>query len=100
MKYVITRPIEGVSINGREYLLDENDRVIQFDSKDEARTYLHDHNISDQDMDDAMIEIIEDEQRCRVCGCTWNNACVTENGPCHWVEEVLCSACVGKEGRT
>lgn len=36
------------------------------------------------------------EQRCRVCGCTWNNACMTEFGPCYWVEDDLCSACAEK----
>lgn len=35
-----------------------------------------------------------DEQRCRVCGCTWNNAC---EGGCYWVKEDLCSACAEKE---
>ncbi|WP_206458683.1 hypothetical protein [Anaerovorax sp. IOR16] len=32
-----------------------------------------------------------DEQKCRICGCTWYNACP---GGCYWVEEDLCSACV------
>ena len=32
-------------------------------------------------------------QACRVCGCTWNNAC---NEGCYWVENDLCSQCVGK----
>jgi hypothetical protein len=31
---------------------------------------------------------------CRVCGCTDDRACVTADGPCHWVEDSLCSACV------
>ena len=31
---------------------------------------------------------------CRVCGCTWSNACP---GGCYWVEFDLCSECVGKE---
>ena len=35
------------------------------------------------------------EQQCRVCGCTWNNAC---QGGCYWVEEDLCSRCVGQPG--
>lgn len=35
-----------------------------------------------------------EEQRCRVCGCTWNNACP---GGCYWVEEDLCSKCVDRE---
>lgn len=30
---------------------------------------------------------------CRVCGCTWNNACP---GGCYWVEKDLCSSCVEK----
>jgi ParB family chromosome partitioning protein len=34
---------------------------------------------------------------CRVCGCTDEHACETEDGPCHWAEPNLCSACVGKE---
>lgn len=35
-----------------------------------------------------------DEQKCRVCGCTWDHACP---GGCYWVEEDLCSACFEKE---
>ena len=34
-----------------------------------------------------------DEQRCRVCGCTWDNAC---EGGCYWVEDDLCSKCAEK----
>jgi len=32
-------------------------------------------------------------QACRVCGCTWNNAC---EGSCYWHEPDLCSTCIGK----
>ncbi len=32
-------------------------------------------------------------RKCRVCGCTDDHACMTNEGPCHWVEEDLCSAC-------
>lgn len=37
-------------------------------------------------------------RKCRVCGCTENNACIDpETGwPCHWIEEDLCSACEDK----
>lgn len=31
---------------------------------------------------------------CRVCGCSQFRACP---GGCYWVEDDLCSACVGKE---
>ena len=37
--------------------------------------------------------LIVDEQKCRICGCTENNAC---EGGCYWVEDDLCSKCVGK----
>lgn len=30
---------------------------------------------------------------CRLCGCTETTACLTEAGPCWWVEPDLCSAC-------
>jgi len=38
-------------------------------------------------------EYEEAEQTCRVCGCTWDNAC---EGGCYWVEEDLCSKCAEK----
>jgi len=37
----------------------------------------------------------QQEPFCRVCGCTDEHACETDDGPCHWVEDDLCSACVG-----
>jgi uncharacterized protein with PIN domain len=36
----------------------------------------------------------EDFRFCRVCGCSDEDAC---EGGCYWVEEDLCSACVGKD---
>lgn len=38
-------------------------------------------------------EVEPEEQRCRVCGCTWYNAC---EGGCYWVEDDLCSKCAEK----
>jgi hypothetical protein len=32
-------------------------------------------------------------QRCRECGCTDARACMTDAGPCWWIEPDLCSAC-------
>ncbi len=37
------------------------------------------------------------ELSCRVCHCTDSQACMTNDGPCHWVEPDLCSGCAGKE---
>ena len=39
----------------------------------------------------------QDEQRCRVCGCTDDDCsgCIERTGePCSWIEADLCSACV------
>lgn len=32
---------------------------------------------------------------CKICGCTDEQACITPDGPCCWVDEdhTLCSAC-------
>jgi hypothetical protein len=30
---------------------------------------------------------------CRGCGCTEEQACVTPEGPCYWVDADLCSGC-------
>ncbi len=37
--------------------------------------------------------LVEDEQKCRICGCTENDAC---EGGCYWVENDLCSKCAEK----
>lgn len=39
----------------------------------------------------------KEAQVCRYCGCTNEQACETGNGPCHWVEPDLCSACAEKK---
>lgn len=36
-------------------------------------------------------------RKCRVCGCTDTSACMTEDGPCFWLEEDLCSAHIDEE---
>lgn len=37
----------------------------------------------------------EDTRSCRICGCTWNNAC---SGGCYWITDDLCSQCVKYAG--
>lgn len=44
----------------------------------------------------AAASALFDENACRECGCTEHQACMTEAGPCHWVEPDLCSACSGE----
>ncbi|MEO6610714.1 MAG: hypothetical protein ABIT05_01235 [Chitinophagaceae bacterium] len=54
--------------------------------------------INEQVKDSATQPAVK-ERTCRVCGCTQDNCqqCIDKTGgPCHWVEEDLCSACVDK----
>lgn len=41
-----------------------------------------------------LLDIDKTVRTCRVCGCTDDHACP---GGCYWVEDDLCSECVGKE---
>lgn len=36
-------------------------------------------------------QIYVELHKCRVCGCSWFDACA---GSCYWVDEWLCSSCV------
>jgi len=44
-----------------------------------------------------LLEAGASEQKCRVCGCDELHACQTDEGPCHWVEDDLCSGCAGDD---
>ncbi len=35
-------------------------------------------------------------RKCRICGCTEGKACITDDGPCFWIEPDLCSACMNQ----
>ncbi|MBQ6274451.1 MAG: hypothetical protein IJK63_09535 [Oscillospiraceae bacterium] len=43
----------------------------------------------------ALEKALDAQRRCRVCGCTDDNACMPHS--CYWVEDDLCSECAGKE---
>lgn len=43
MSFVIAQPVEGISLNGLEYLLDENDNVKKFDTYDLAHDFVVAH---------------------------------------------------------
>jgi len=40
----------------------------------------------------ASLDRSSENRACRVCGCTERRACP---GGCYWVDEDLCSACIG-----
>jgi hypothetical protein len=47
---------------------------------------------SEEEFDDLFGDTFEDEKECRICGCTDDEACITD-APCSWEEDDLCSAC-------
>lgn len=52
----VARAIEGISINGKEFLLDENGNTMKFESRETAFKFLKSkgfENLSDEEMEDA-----------------------------------------------
>ncbi|MEL7656176.1 MAG: hypothetical protein AAGU75_09745 [Bacillota bacterium] len=43
-----------------------------------------------QSWQDYILERVQTEPVCRICGCTEDNAC---SGGCYWAEPDLCSTC-------
>lgn len=52
MKVMIYRPINGIPINGNEYVLDENGDPMIFDSEDDARSFLADYGIGETEIEE------------------------------------------------
>ncbi|MDR0645978.1 MAG: hypothetical protein LBG46_03145 [Elusimicrobiota bacterium] len=40
---LVKRPIEGISLNGCEYLLDEKNNLMRFKTKTAAKAYIKEH---------------------------------------------------------
>tara|TARA_Y100000034_G_scaffold86483_1_gene103705 strand:- start:730 stop:924 length:195 start_codon:yes stop_codon:yes gene_type:complete len=55
MKYRIGRPINGISLNGNEYLCDEDGKQMLFDTKELCKDYI-DKNVVHEDTSDEEIE--------------------------------------------
>lgn len=84
---------------GRDGLLD-SDRGIFISTELLEMPVMVDPDMSGLEENSTLREVIDDlkkqkqpVRKCRVCGCTDDKACHTEDGPCHWVEPDLCSAC-------
>jgi hypothetical protein len=58
MSIVIGRPINGISINGLEYLLGEDGEYKQFESREEAKTFLNsmfEEPLTDDQLEDSFM---------------------------------------------
>ena len=60
-QFIIGRPINGVSINGLEYLLDESNEVMLFNTSDDAVTFLQNEGFSGEEINE--FTILEEEER-------------------------------------
>ena len=63
-KYVVYSHPEGISLNGRQYLLDANDELLKFDSPTAVIDYLALHGIeatTEDELEEHGIWITEDE---------------------------------------
>ena len=50
IRIIVGRNINGITLNGYEYITDNNNFLIGFISEKSARDYLHRHGISDNDI--------------------------------------------------
>lgn len=57
-KFIIGRAINGISINGREFIIDDKGDVMEFESDEAARDFLRKNGIDDPE--DFGIDILED----------------------------------------
>ena len=62
MRYAIGRPIEGVTLNGNEYVLDGDGKLMAFDSEEDALDFLKACGFTDNDIKGQGV-VIEEVQR-------------------------------------
>jgi hypothetical protein len=55
MKFIIQRPIDGISLNGNETAVDDDGNVLFFDTEQEAVEFLH------KDEDEETIALINED---------------------------------------
>lgn len=61
----IGRHVNGITINGLEWLLDDDGDIMFFDRKQDGIDFLHNHDITDEDIEDMRFYI---ETNCIHCG--------------------------------
>ena len=63
---IVGRPINGISINGLEYLMDDEGAYKIFDDMDAAKKFLKDNGFTDEDMEELVFR--ESIGTCFRCG--------------------------------
>jgi len=60
MKIKVGRPIEGISLNGLEYLLEEEGgNEMLFDTPEAAKEFLITQGISEEDFDNCSVVLVD-----------------------------------------
>lgn len=62
MAVIVGRPINGISINGLEYVLNENGEPIKWATEKQARLFLEDHGITEKEIEETGIVFVDAEQ--------------------------------------
>lgn len=66
MSKAIYRHPEGISLNGREWLLDDDGNWMEFDTYDQAKAFLLGKGYKESHIDECVF--IEDIMTCSKCG--------------------------------
>ena len=61
MAYVISRFQEGISLNPREFVLDEKDEVMKFDTEELAKDFLIEAGVQEEEINESIFIDDEDE---------------------------------------
>ena len=62
MAVIVGRPINGISINGLEYVLNENGEPIKWATEKQARLFLKEHGIGKREIEEAGIVFVEEKE--------------------------------------
>jgi hypothetical protein len=49
-KIIVGRHIEGITLNDLEYLLDENEQVIEFENQERAEVFLKSKGLTEEEL--------------------------------------------------
>lgn len=67
-KVIVGRPIEGISLNGLEYVLDDDGFIRYFDSVEDAKAFLRENGVDDETMEDCLVFRESEDRTCFRCG--------------------------------
>ena len=76
---IVGRPINGISLNGLEFLLDENGEIMKFITKAHAEKYLRAHGASDEDIYYMSFIYTNESRECKCHLCEKKSDCYIQD---------------------